>query len=145
MGLIGIDLGTTYSAIGVVSNLGKPEIVPNREGDRLTPSVVLFQGDMTLVGAMAKRTAPTAPEDVVQFVKRKMGDRSWKFVTSDDRQYTAEEVSAIILKRLKEDAEMALGTPVTDAVITVPAYFDDARRKSTMDAGVIAGLNVRRV
>jgi molecular chaperone DnaK len=74
-----------------------------------------------------------------------MGDRTWKFATSDDRQYSAEEVSAIILKRLKEDAEIALGTPVTDAVITVPAYFDDARRKATIDAGVIAGLNVRRV
>jgi molecular chaperone DnaK len=145
MGLIGIDLGTTYSAIGVVGSLGKPEIVPNREGDRLTPSVVLFQGEETLVGAQAKRTAPTAPDDVAQFVKRKMGDRTWKFVTSDDRQYSAEEVSAIILRRLKEDAEIALGDPVTDAVITVPAYFDDARRKATIDAGVIAGLNVRRV
>jgi molecular chaperone DnaK len=145
MAVIGIDLGTTYSAVGVVGPFGKPEIVPNREGDRLTPSVVLFQGDMTLVGAMAKRSAPTAPDDVAQFVKRKMGDRTWKFVTSDDRQYTAEEVSAIILKRLREDAEMALGTPVKDAVITVPAYFDDARRKATIDAGVIAGLNVRRV
>jgi molecular chaperone DnaK len=145
MGLIGIDLGTTYSAIGVVGRLGKPEIVSNREGDRLTPSVVLFQGEETMVGAQAKRTAPTAPDDVVQFVKRKMGDRTWKFVTSDDRQYSPEEISAVILKRLKEDAEISLGTPVTDAVITVPAYFDDARRKATIDAGVIAGLNVRRV
>jgi molecular chaperone DnaK len=145
MSLIGIDLGTTYSAVGVVGPLGKPEIVPNREGDRLTPSVVLFQGEETLVGTQAKRTAPTAPDDVAQFVKRKMGDRTWKFVTSDDRVYTAEEVSAIILKRLKEDAEIALGIPVTDAVITVPAYFDDARRKATIDAGVIAGLNVKRV
>jgi molecular chaperone DnaK len=145
MALIGIDLGTTYSAAAVVGSLGKPEILANREGDRLTPSVVLFQGDQTLVGAMAKRTAPTAPDDVVQFVKRQMGDRAWKFVTSDDRQYSAEEVSAIILKRIKEDAEIALGTTITDAVITVPAYFDDARRKATIDAGVIAGLNVRRI
>jgi len=95
--------------------------------------------------ALKSLVLPTAPDDVVQFVKRKMGDRTWKFATSDDRQYSAEEVSAIILRRLKEDAELALGAPVTDAVITVPAYFDDARRKATIDAGVIAGLNVRRV
>jgi molecular chaperone DnaK len=143
--VVGIDLGTTYSAIAVVGSLGKPEILSNREGQRITPSVVFFQDDMTLVGSMAKRSAPTAPDDVVQFVKRQMGDPNWKFVTTSGRHFTAEEISAIILKRLKDDAEMALGEPVTDAVITVPAYFDDARRTATIDAGVIAGLNVRRV
>src|ERR1700692_4611425 len=99
--IIGIDLGTTYSAVGIIGPTGKPEIVPNREGDRITPSVVLFQGDQTLVGTMAKRTAPTAPNDVVQFVKRQMGERDWSFTTSDDVSYNAEQVSAIILRRLR--------------------------------------------
>jgi molecular chaperone DnaK len=143
--LVGIDLGTTYSAVAIVDTTGKPEIVPNREGERITPSVVLFQGDQTLVGSMAKRSAPMAPRDVVQFVKRKMGDKDWAFTSSDDKTYTAEQVSGIILRRLKDDAEAALGEPVTDAVITVPAYFNDARRKATMDAATIAGLNVRRI
>lgn len=143
--IVGIDLGTTFSAIAYVGALGKPEIIENREGQRITPSVVLFQGDQVVVGAMAKRSAPTAPDDVVEFVKRQMGDPSWRFTTSSGTDYTAEQVSAFILKRLKEDAEEALGEPVTDAVITVPAYFDDSRRKATMDAGTIAGLNVRRV
>jgi molecular chaperone DnaK len=143
--IIGIDLGTTYSAVGVVGATGKPEILPNREGERITPSVVMFQGDQTLVGSMAKRSAPTAPNDVVQFVKRHMGDPDWCFVTSDEAQYGAEQISAIILRRLKEDAEAALGEPVTDAVISVPAFFNDARRKATIDAGKIAGLNVRRI
>jgi molecular chaperone DnaK len=143
--IIGIDLGTTYSAVGIIGPTGKPEIMPNREGDRITPSVVLFQGDQTLVGTMAKRTAPTAPNDVVQFVKRQMGERDWSFTTSDDVSYNAEQVSAIILRRLKEDAEAILGEEITDVVITVPAFFNDARRKATMDAGQIAGLNVRRI
>jgi molecular chaperone DnaK len=143
--VIGIDLGTTYSAVGIIGPTGKPEIVPNREGERITPSVVLFQGDQTLVGTMAKRTAPTAPNDVVQFVKRQMGDRDWRFTTSEDVSYSAEQVSAVILRRLKEDTEAVLGEPITDVVITVPAFFNDARRKATMDAGVIAGLNVRRI
>jgi molecular chaperone DnaK len=143
--IIGIDLGTTYSAVGIIGPTGKPEIVPNREGDRITPSVVLFQGDQTLVGTMAKRTAPTAPNDVVQFVKRQMGDRDWCFTTSDDASYSAEQVSAIILRRLKEDAEAVLGEEIDGVVITVPAFFNDARRKATMDAGQIAGLNVRRI
>jgi molecular chaperone DnaK len=143
--LIGIDLGTTYSAVAIVGTTGKPEIVPNREGERITPSVVLFQGDQTLVGTMAKRSAPTAPSDVVQFVKRRMGDKDWVFTASDDATYTAEQVSGIILRRLKDDAEMMLGEPVTDAVITVPAFFNDAKRQATMDAATIAGLNVRRI
>jgi molecular chaperone DnaK len=143
--IVGIDLGTTFSAIAWVNGLGKPEIIRNRDGDTVTPSVVLFQGDSPLVGVMAKRSAATAPFDVVQFVKRQMGDPSWRFDTSEGECYTPEQVSALILKRLKEDAEEALGEPVTDAVITVPAYFDDARRRATKDAGTIAGLNVQRV
>jgi molecular chaperone DnaK len=142
---VGIDLGTTFSAIARINDLSKPEIIRNRDGDTVTPSVVLFQGDVPLVGLMAKRSAATAPLDVVQFVKRQMGDPSWRFDTTEGERYSPEQVSALILKRLKEDAEEALGQSVTDAVITVPAYFDDARRRATKDAGRIAGLNVPRV
>ena len=146
---IGIDLGTTNSAVAIVRALGKPEILKNQEGDTCTPSVVLFQDfggvDEPLVGELAKRQAAAYPDDVVQHVKRFLGDPNWRFDSSTDSQYNAEEISAIILKRLKQDAEAALGEPVTDAVITVPAYFDDARRTATKQAGTIAGLNVLRV
>jgi molecular chaperone DnaK len=149
MRAVGIDLGTTYSAVAVLRETGEPEILPNRDGEDITPSVVLMQavgdGDEPLVGTMAKHSAASAPDDVVQFVKRHMGDPSWRFDSTSGGSYTAEEVSAIILKRLKEDAELALGEPVVDAVITVPAYFDDARRTATKHAGKIAGLNVLRV
>lgn len=144
--VVGIDLGTTYSAVAVINDLGKPEILLNREGENITPSVVMFQGDMPIVGTMAKRSVVSAPLDVVQFVKRYMGDPTWKFETTTGEIYSPEEISALILKRLKEDAELTLGEgSVTDAIITVPAYFDDARRRATIDAGTIAGLNVRRV
>lgn len=142
---IGIDLGTTFCAVAAVNTAGRPEIVKNREGETITPSVVLFQGDQPLVGTMAKRSAAMAPDDVVQFVKRDMGNPTWRHATSTGQEYTAEQVSAVILKRLKEDAEMALGRPCPDAVITVPAYFDDARRRATVDAGEIAGFTVLRV
>ena len=145
--IVGIDLGTTYSAIATLVPGGKPEILVNRDGERIMPSVVMFQGESSvLVGSMAKRSAATAPLDVVQFIKRQMGNPDWRFETSEGAQFTAEEISAIILKRLKDDAELHFGEgEVTDAVITVPAYFDDARRRATIDAGRIAGLNVRRV
>src|SRR5438874_6248002 len=126
--IIGIDLGTTFCAVAVVNELDKPEILPNRDGETLTPSVVLFQGDTTIVGTMAKRSAVTAPLDVVEFVKRAMGDASWQFDTTEGQTYRPEQVSAFILRRLREDAELALGVPVTEAVVTVPAYFDDAQR-----------------
>ncbi|MGE3843524.1 MAG: Hsp70 family protein [Vicinamibacterales bacterium] len=143
---MGIDLGTTYSAVAVVGASGKPEVLVNRDGERITPSVVFFDDGATLVGSMAKRSAATAPLDVVQFVKRQMGDKDWRFEPSSGGSYSPEEVSAVILKRLKEDAELFLGEgEVTDAVITVPAFFDDARRRATKDAGKIAGLNVLRV
>lgn len=147
---IGIDLGTTYSAVSVLQEDGKPIILPNSEGQNITPSVVLFpdnggENDEPLVGDMAKRSAATSPLDVVQFVKRQMGDPNWRFTTANGHTYTAEEISAIILKKLKNDAEIALGESVTDAVITVPAYFDDTRRTATKQAGKIAGLNVLRV
>ena len=143
--VVGIDLGTTFSSVAYINSLGKPEIIENREGESITPSVVLFQGEQPLVGSMAKRAAAAAPYDTVQFVKRSMGDPEWRFVSSEGGSYKAEEVSAVILKRLKEDAELALDEQVTQAVITVPAYFDDARRRATMDAGKIAGLDVLRV
>lgn len=143
---VGIDLGTTYSSVAVMTPAGKPEVLPNREGERITPSVVFFDTESVLVGSMAKRAAATAPIDVVQFIKRQMGNPDWKFETADGEQFTPEEVSAVILKRLKDDAEMILGVgEVVDAVITVPAFFDDARRRATKDAGAIAGLNVLRV
>ena len=143
--MVGIDLGTTYSAVAYVNELGQPEILTNRDGERLTPSVVMFQDQEPLVGKMAKHSVAMAPDDAVQFVKRFMGDPAWMHHTQTNDVYRAEEVSALILKRLKTDAEDALGLPVTDAVITVPAYFDDARRKATKDAGELAGLNVRRL
>jgi molecular chaperone DnaK len=143
--IIGIDLGTTFSAAAVVNDLNQPEIVTNRDGESITPSVVLFQGDAPLIGTMARRAATTAPLDVVEFVKRAMGDPSWRFDATDGRTYRPEEVSALIVKRLVEDAEQALGEKVTEAVITVPAYFDDAQRQATKDAGTIAGVTVARV
>ena len=143
--IIGIDLGTTFSAVAVVNEHGKPEILVNREGERITPSVVLFDDEAPLVGSIAKRSAVASPLNVVQFVKRQMGNPSWKFRTESGDAYTPEEISAIILKRLKEDAESLLGETIHDAVITVPAYFNDAQRKATQDAGKIAGLNVRRI
>ena len=143
--MIGIDLGTTYSTVAYVNELGQPEILTNRDGERLTPSVVMFQDEEPLVGKMAKHSAAMAPDDVVQFVKRFMGDPAWVHYTPTGEAFRPEEVSALILKRLKEDAEYTLGTTVTDAVITVPAYFDDARRKATRDAGQLAGLNVCRL
>lgn len=145
---IGIDLGTTYSATAIMQD-GKPTILPNIEGQNITPSVVLFPstdaGEEPLVGEMAKRSAATSPLDVVQFVKRQMGDPNWRFESANGHSYSAEEISAVILKKLKNDAETALGHAVTDVVITVPAYFDDARRTATRQAGQIAGMNVLRV
>lgn len=143
--VVGIDLGTTYSAISIVNQYGKPEVLSNREGERITPSVVLFDGDAPIVGSIAKRSAVANPFSVIQFVKRQIGDKAWKFRTENNDVYTPEEISAMILKRLKQDAETFLGEPVEDAVITVPAYFDDAQRKATQDAGRIAGLNVLRI
>jgi molecular chaperone DnaK len=143
--VVGIDLGTTFSAIAVVNRHGFPEVLANRDGEDITPSVVLFEGDRTVVGSSARRAGAASPYDVVQFVKRQMGVPHWNFVTGAGQKYSAEEVSALILKRLKEDAEAKLGVAIQDAVITVPAYFDDAQRKATQDAGRAAGLNVLRI
>lgn len=143
--VVGIDLGTTFSAVAHLNGQGLAEIISNREGERITPSVVMFDGDSPIVGTIAKRSAVANPLNVVQFVKRQMGNPAWKFRSESGQSYSAEDVSAIILKRLREDAEAVLGQPVREAVITVPAYFDDAQRKATQDAGRIAGLNVLRI
>ncbi|WP_154796131.1 molecular chaperone DnaK [Occultella kanbiaonis] len=140
---VGIDLGTTNSVVAVLEG-GEPTVIANAEGARTTPSVVAFSktGEV-LVGEVAKRQAVTNVDRTVASVKRHMGT-DWS-VSIDDKQYTAQEISARVLGKLKKDAEAYLGEPVTDAVITVPAYFNDAERQATKDAGQIAGLNVQRI
>ncbi|MFC5281891.1 molecular chaperone DnaK [Arcanobacterium canis] len=141
---VGIDLGTTNSVVSVLEG-GEPTVIANAEGARTTPSVVGFSktGEV-LVGEIAKRQAVTNVDRTISSVKRHMGDSSWK-VEIDDKSYNAQQISAFILQKLKKDAEAYLGEPVTDAVITVPAYFNDAQRQATKDAGQIAGLNVQRI
>ena len=141
--IIGIDLGTTNSCVAVMEG-GEPVVIANSEGARTTPSVVGFTktGDR-LVGQVAKRQAITNPENTVSSIKRQMGTDHK--VTLNGKEYTPQQVSAMILQKLKADAEAYLGEPVTEAVITVPAYFNDSQRQATKDAGTIAGLNVRRI
>ena len=162
---IGIDLGTTNSCMAVLTG-GEPEVIPNSEGGRTTPSVVGFsKTGERLVGTVAKRQAVTNPENTVFSVKRFMGrkygevDEEMKIVpyevvqgpngdariSADDKEFSPPEISAMILQKLKADAEAFLGETVTDAVITVPAYFNDAQRQATKDAGKIAGLEVKRI
>ncbi len=141
--VIGIDLGTTNSCMAVMEG-GEPVVIPNAEGSRTTPSVVAFQKDGTrVVGQVAKNQAVANPEKTVISIKRKMGS-DYK-VKIDDKAYSPQEISAMILSKLKADAEAYLGSKVTDAVITCPAYFTDAQRQATKDAGKIAGLNVLRI
>ena len=143
MKTIGIDLGTTNSCVAVMEN-GEPVVIANAEGSRTTPSVVAFQKDgERLVGQVAKRQAVSNPDRTVASIKRHMGS-DYK-VAIDDKKYTPQEISAMILTKLKKDAESYLGGTVTDAVITVPAYFSDSQRQATKDAGKIAGLNVLRI
>lgn len=140
---IGIDLGTTNSCVSVMEG-GEPVVIPNAEGMRTTPSVVAFSKDgERIVGEPAKRQAVTNPDRTIASIKREMG-RDYK-VTIDGKDYSPQEISAIILQKLKSDAEAYLGDTVTEAVITVPAYFTDAQRQATKDAGKIAGLNVKRI
>ena len=143
--VIGIDLGTTFSVGAYVDAEGKPHVVNNRDGSNTTPSVVMFDDDEILVGIQAKNNATLDPVNVVQFVKRNMGNQDWTFDADSGDTFTAEEISALILKRIREDCETAIGQPVDSAVITVPAYFSDAQRQATMDAGKLAGLNVLAV
>src|SRR5467141_2689664 len=140
---VGIDLGTTNSVVSVLE-AGEPAVIPNAEGARTTPSVVGFsKAGEVLVGEVAKRQAITNPDRTIRSVKRQMGT-SWT-TEIDGKKYTPQEISARILMKLKRDAESYLGEPVNQAVITVPAYFDDAQREATKDAGKIAGLNVVRI
>jgi molecular chaperone DnaK len=141
---VGIDLGTTNSVVAVLEG-GEPTVVPNAEGSRTTPSVVGFSktGEI-LVGEVAKRQAITNPDRTVRSVKRQMGQKDWS-IEIDGKQWTAQEISAQILGKLKKDAEAYLGDSVTQAVVTVPAHFDDAQRQATKEAGQIAGLEVLRI
>ncbi len=141
--IIGIDLGTTNSCVAVMEG-GKPVVIPNSEGSRTTPSIVAFtKTGERLVGEPAKRQAVTNADRTISSIKRHMGT-DYK-VTIDDKSYTPQEISAMILQKLKADAESYLGDKVTEAVITVPAYFNDAQRQATKDAGKIAGLDVKRI
>ena len=141
--IIGIDLGTTNSCVAVMEG-GQPVVIPNAEGARTTPSVVAFSKDgERMVGQIAKRQAVTNADRTVSSIKRHMGENY--HVTIDGKGYTPQEISAMILQKLKADAEAYLGQPVTEAVITVPAYFNDSQRQATKDAGTIAGLNVKRI
>ncbi|MBF0579207.1 molecular chaperone DnaK [Erysipelotrichaceae bacterium RD49] len=139
--IIGIDLGTTNSCVAVMEG-GEPKVIPNPEGNRTTPSVVAFKNDERIIGDAAKRQAITNP-NVIASIKRKMGTN--EKVTVDGKAYTPQEISAMILQYIKTYAEEYLGEPVKEAVITVPAYFNDAQRQATKDAGTIAGLNVARI
>ena len=141
---VGIDLGTTFSAIAHVNRHGVPEILHNGEGDRITPSVVLFDGDEIIVGNYAKQAAVAFPDQVVEFVKRHMGEADYRY-TYRDREYTAEQLSSYIIAKLKHDAEVRLGHRIDQAVITVPAYFGDIQRRATMRAGELAGLEVLKL
>ncbi|MFJ6794876.1 Hsp70 family protein, partial [Streptomyces sp. NPDC091268] len=145
---VGIDLGTTNSVVAVLEG-GEPTVITNSEGNRTTPSVVAFgKGGDVLVGEIAKRQAVTNVDRTARSVKRHVGEASWRFPEVGDidgKRYTAQEISARVLQKLKRDAEAYLGEDVTDAVITVPAYFNDAQRTATKEAGEIAGLNVLRI
>ena len=139
---VGIDLGTTNSVVAVLEG-GEPTVIANAEGNRTTPSIVAFKSEEVLVGELAKRQAITNPDNTVRSIKRQIGT-NWK-EKFENKEYTPQEVSARILQKLKRDAESYIGEDVTDAVITVPAYFNDAERQATKEAGQIAGLNVLRI
>src|SRR4028119_204753 len=140
---VGIDLGTTNSVVAVVQG-DEPEVLLNAEGSRLTPSIVAFtKTGERLVGDLAKRQAVLNPERTIRSIKRKVGTRDR--INIDGKQHSPEEISAMILSKLKADAEARLGEKITDAVITVPAYFDDSQRTSTKNAGEVAGFNVLRI
>ena len=140
--IIGIDLGTTNSCVAVLEG-GEPVVIPNAEGARTTPSVVAFKDGERMVGQVAKRQAITNPDNTVSSIKREMGSNYKKAI--DGKDYTPQEISAMILQKLKHDAEAYLGETISQAVITVPAYFSDSQRQATKDAGRIAGLDVLRI
>src|SRR5437773_9993076 len=141
---VGIDLGTTNSVVAVLEG-GEPLVIPNAEGSRVTPSVVAFSKTAEiLVGEVAKRQAITNPDRTIRSIKRQMGRKDWS-IDIDGKKWTPQEISAQILGKLKRDAEGYLGDKVTQAVVTVPAYFDDSQRQATKEAGEIAGLEVLRI
>ena len=137
----GIDLGTTFSAIAYIDDNGRPVIIPNSDNERITPSVVLFDEEEIIVGTIARASTISAPDQVVQFIKREMGNQEWER-NFGGKKYTPEGISAVLLKKIVEDAQKQIQRPIKDVVITVPAYFGDIERKFTQDAGEIAGLNV---
>ena len=139
---IGIDLGTTFSAVAVMEG-GKPTIISNSEGTRTTPSVVHLKDEEVIVGQVARNQAIVDPSHTIRSIKRKMGSN--EKLEIDEKEYTPEQISAMILQKLKRDAEAYLGQPIKNAVVTVPAYFNDAQRQATKNAGEIAGLNVLRI
>src|SRR5947208_3489977 len=144
--VVGIDLGTTFSAIAHIDTYGKPQIIPNSETERITSSVIFFDNSNVIVGTVAKNNAVAEPEKIVDFVKREMGKPKDQFHREfSGKVYSAEELSALIIKKLKADAEKYLDQPITDAVLTVPAYFNDAERTATITAGQLAGLNVLQI
>ena len=140
--IIGIDLGTTFSAVAILEG-GRPKIIPNSEGNNTTPSIVLFRDNEVIIGETAKRQAMLNPKHTVRSIKRLMGTK--EKIEIDGKDYSPEQISAMILQKLKADAESYLGHKITKAVITVPAYFEDAQRQATKDAGKIAGLEVLRI
>ena len=142
---VGIDLGTTFSVAAYCDENGTPHVVTNRDGENTTPSVVMFDDGEVVVGQQAKDNANLEPANVCQFVKRWMGNKDFVFETEQGETYSAEDISARILRRICDDCESVLNEKVTEAVITVPAYFSDAQRQATIDAGRIAGLNVLAV
>ncbi|MDD1639296.1 MAG: Hsp70 family protein, partial [Methanomicrobiales archaeon] len=141
--VLGIDLGTTNSCMALME-AGRPVVIPNAEGGRITPSIVAFSKEgERVVGSVAKRQAITNPQRTIMSIKRKMGTS--ETISIDDRKFTPQEISAMILQKMKVDAEAHLGEKIAKAVITVPAYFNDAQRQATKDAGKIAGLEVLRI
>ncbi len=143
---VGIDLGTTFSAMCHVDETGRTQIIPNAESERITPSVILFDGTTAIIGSAAKQNAVAEPEKIVDFVKREMGKSKIEFNREfGGKLWSAEELSALILRKLKQDGEKFLGEPITYAVITVPAYFSDVERTATMHAGQLAGFDVLQI
>ena len=140
--ILGIDLGTTNSCISVMEGTSAT-VIPNSEGNRTTPSVVNIKGDEVIVGDLAKRQSITSPSNTIHSIKRHMGSNHKVNIESKD--YTPQQISAMILQKLKRDAESYIGSTIKEAVITVPAYFNDAQRQATKDAGKIAGLDVKRI
>ncbi len=138
---VGIDLGTTFSVVSYIDKNGNPQIIPNNDGDNITPSTVLFEDEDVVVGKQAKKAAFLHPDNYESFVKRHLGERDYKFTAGSGEKYSAEAISAIILKKLKADAEANLGDTIEGAVITVPAFFSDVQRTATKDAAKMAGIN----